>query len=451
MDKKLLLAMQYQCNFAGLAVPWAEIGAIMGEGITGGAVIQHLAKLRLRMVAQNLSVPPPLRRGGAGSRISTSASSASKAKATPTKSGNARNNSKKHHSVKPKKPSKKAAPGEEESEEEDDAWNDDESDEEYGEPLAKRVKTNAKGQMSRTIKKEDSDEEITTPSKAPKRKHSNSKSAPGETTDIYKGGPIDNDSDDDSEVEDESQNGLVAAGAPWLTLEDDFVDHPNTGQKTPYKKKSLIVSLRMTPNDTDAVKDEDTDNDEIEEEVIGGGAENFGDESHVLSNEEVDQQYSNSPYFEGLAAAQLQPASTPNDDNGMYSNLYHAGSQVMPLYSDDQNFVSGFDNTNYTFGSHAGSLPFLNGSNNFQAMPYPIQTSWPSNHSSSVSNETSLNQTPAGTSAGADAGTGYFGNDNFGFFNDANVDYSANDGSEMFNVGSFDGNWVGGGFYGNDF
>ena len=86
MDKKLLLAVQYQCNLVGVAIPWTEIGAIMGEGITGGAVIQHLAKLRARMIAQGLSVPPPLRRGGGGSRISTAFSGGfkGKVKATPT-------------------------------------------------------------------------------------------------------------------------------------------------------------------------------------------------------------------------------------------------------------------------------------------------------------------------------------------------------------------------------
>lgn len=529
MDKKLLLAMQYQCNFAGLAVPWTEIGAIMGEGITGGAVIQHLAKLRIRMVNQGLSVPPPLRRGGAGSRISTSASSAPKAKPTPTKNGNAQtaSNTTKHNSVKSKKSGKKAAPGSDESEEEDDSWNNDESDAEYGEPHAKRAKPNVKGRKSRNIKiEEDSDEEVTTPSNAPKRKHDNSKSTPG------------------GDVEDDSHNGLVAAGAPWLTLEDDYVGHPKTGNKTPYKKKSFIVSLRTNPHKNDAIfKDEDTDDEESEEEVIDGGVESFVDESHILSNEEMNQEFSNSPYnqnFEGLAAAQLEPASDPNDDNGMYNNSYHAGSQAMPfnggLYSNRQTFVNDFDNQynnlsafqasdsifqndglvqsqamagvdnddggNFDMGqlddqgtglfgelgghgvantdffqnngllngigqrhdfsyqtgighnasfNAAGGLPHLNGNNHIQSVPYPIQTSWPSNHS--ASNETSVNQTPAGTSAGADAGTGYFGNEDYslGSFNNANIDYSANDGLDMFDVGNIDGNFVGGGLYGNDF
>lgn len=36
----------------------------MGSNVTEGAIIQHLAKLRLRRVEKNKQVPPPLRRGG---------------------------------------------------------------------------------------------------------------------------------------------------------------------------------------------------------------------------------------------------------------------------------------------------------------------------------------------------------------------------------------------------
>lgn len=496
MDKKLLLAIQYQCNSAGLAVPWTEIGAIMGEGITGGAVIQHLAKLRIRMVAQDLSVPPPLRRGGGGSRLSTSASSAPRAKATPTKNGTTQANPKSTHTkpAKSNKAGKKAASGSDESEEEDDSWNNDESDTEYGEPHAKRAKSNAKGRTSRKIKTEGSDEEIT--AKAPKRKHQSFKSSPRElsaygTTDIN-GNKI----EDDSDVEDDTQSGLSAAGAPWLALEDDYVSHPNTGKKTPYKQKSLIVSLPTISQKIGAVlNDEDTSDDESEEEVAGGEVESVVNNAHVLSNED------NSPYnqnFENLAAAQLEPAPNSNYDNGMYNTSYHVGQQAMPfnggLYADRQTFGDAFDNgnganfdlfstnldeqgaglfaefngtnTNFSFQTdrgygassnafdgNAGGLPFLNGHNQIQPVPYPIQTSWPSNHNSSVSNETSVNQTPAGTSAGADVGTGYFGNGSYGLgsFDNVNIDFSANDGSDMlFDPENFDGNFVGGGLFDND-
>ena len=73
-------------------IPWNKIAALVGPTIPGSAVIQHLAKLRVRMfpntlqhihlvvadtiigmVQQGLSVPPPLRRGS-GQRISTALS-----------------------------------------------------------------------------------------------------------------------------------------------------------------------------------------------------------------------------------------------------------------------------------------------------------------------------------------------------------------------------------------
>lgn len=72
LDKKLILAIQYVCNADGIKVPWNKVGAVMGEGISDGAVVQHLAKLRQRMISLKLSVPPPLRRGG-GYAIQTSA------------------------------------------------------------------------------------------------------------------------------------------------------------------------------------------------------------------------------------------------------------------------------------------------------------------------------------------------------------------------------------------
>ena len=49
MDKKLLLSIQSECNAQGVNIPWNSIAGIVGPTITGSAVIQHLAKLRIRM------------------------------------------------------------------------------------------------------------------------------------------------------------------------------------------------------------------------------------------------------------------------------------------------------------------------------------------------------------------------------------------------------------------
>ncbi|KAL8729255.1 MAG: hypothetical protein Q9166_004876 [cf. Caloplaca sp. 2 TL-2023] len=64
MDKKLLLTVQWACNIKGVKIPWEMVATEMGPTVTAGAVIQHLAKFRSRMVAHGADVPPPLTRGG---------------------------------------------------------------------------------------------------------------------------------------------------------------------------------------------------------------------------------------------------------------------------------------------------------------------------------------------------------------------------------------------------
>ena len=66
LDKTTLLAIQSACNEAGIQLPWARIAEMLGRNITQGAIIQHLAKIRTRMVQEGLEVPPPLKRGGKG-------------------------------------------------------------------------------------------------------------------------------------------------------------------------------------------------------------------------------------------------------------------------------------------------------------------------------------------------------------------------------------------------
>lgn len=63
LDKQLLLTIQSVCNMAGIKIPWDKVGQSMGNNISEGAVVQHLAKLRQRMSGQGLDVPPPLKRG----------------------------------------------------------------------------------------------------------------------------------------------------------------------------------------------------------------------------------------------------------------------------------------------------------------------------------------------------------------------------------------------------
>ena len=72
MNKKLLLAIQYVCSTQGPRLPWNEIGKIVGnkradgrvKDLSEGAITQHLAKMRIKMIDAGEDVPPPLRKGG---------------------------------------------------------------------------------------------------------------------------------------------------------------------------------------------------------------------------------------------------------------------------------------------------------------------------------------------------------------------------------------------------
>lgn len=64
MDRKLLLSIQSACNTSNIKLPWDKIAELMGNDISEGAIVQHLAKTRIRAVEAGLDVPPPLRRGG---------------------------------------------------------------------------------------------------------------------------------------------------------------------------------------------------------------------------------------------------------------------------------------------------------------------------------------------------------------------------------------------------
>ena len=60
VDSKLLLAIQYACEKASIAVPWDDIAHVMGRATTGCGILDHLATTRTRMIARGLEVPPRL-------------------------------------------------------------------------------------------------------------------------------------------------------------------------------------------------------------------------------------------------------------------------------------------------------------------------------------------------------------------------------------------------------
>lgn len=64
LDKQLLLSIHAACASAGIKIPWASVAELMGERISEGAIVQHLAKLRSRMETEGFILPPTPRRSG---------------------------------------------------------------------------------------------------------------------------------------------------------------------------------------------------------------------------------------------------------------------------------------------------------------------------------------------------------------------------------------------------
>lgn len=224
MDKRLLLTIQSECNALNIALPWAEIGQAMGEHISGGAVIQHLAKLRIRMVQQGLAVPPPLKRGGL-SRISTGPSLPRRQASAPNRnlSGARGTTAKKSGNI----ATKRRGPSNEASEESDEDVFDPDSDAEHGKPAAKRAKTAGKKRPSPKMKAEDDDWE-------------DDKEG---TVDVV----VKREEDDGDRV--------VAAGAPFLALEKNVPAKGEVSKKAKIKP-SLVVSLPTRNNGLPPIKKE---------------------------------------------------------------------------------------------------------------------------------------------------------------------------------------------------
>ena len=82
VDQRLLLAIQWACNKQGVKIPYALAATKVGPFVTEGAIVQHLAKLRIRLKEKNEEVPPVLKRGGGNGAdaVSSKASKNTKAK-----------------------------------------------------------------------------------------------------------------------------------------------------------------------------------------------------------------------------------------------------------------------------------------------------------------------------------------------------------------------------------
>lgn len=192
----------------------------MGNNITDGAIIQHLAKLRTRRVGKNKQVPPPLRRGGGYS----GASKTSEAPVTPLSP-----------KLEPEVVTERRA-------------------NQRGQP---KVKVEKRAASKITDISSDSDEEWTSDTPKTKKSKQNRPQKKRKTTPVESEPPVDHvDSDEDATVEpteaSQRSDELVAVGAGFLEFlgddnkaqKEERADTPSEDEDQPDTIKSLIVTLK---------------------------------------------------------------------------------------------------------------------------------------------------------------------------------------------------------------
>jgi hypothetical protein len=69
MAEKLLLVIQYECNRHKIEIPWESVAHRLHPGSSGGAILQHLARLRPTLVAEGHLVPPAPQKPGSKAPI----------------------------------------------------------------------------------------------------------------------------------------------------------------------------------------------------------------------------------------------------------------------------------------------------------------------------------------------------------------------------------------------
>ena len=258
MDIQLLLIVQQVCNQKHIQIPWAEVGSTLGPTISGGAVIQHLAKIRKRRHNAGLPNPEPLRRSG--STLTAPKFDHSKPRLGKAKKG------------KTGKPLLSSSTGEDEDDVEVDKASD--PDESFGEThLAKRSKhsqTSTKAKEKRangknkplTIIKKENHAVLSSPTKRP---HPESQSDPFDTADnehlerhyhdnskrVRLSASSSNENEDDPDL-------YVGKGAPWAKLVNE-------------------------PSDVASSKDEGTSKDSDEESTYGGYGDGVDESSSLIA------------------------------------------------------------------------------------------------------------------------------------------------------------------------
>ncbi|KAK4691819.1 hypothetical protein P7C71_g5267, partial [Lecanoromycetidae sp. Uapishka_2] len=301
LDKKLLLTVQYECNARHIVLPFDAIGKTMGDGITGGAVIQHLAKLRTRMIADKKSVPPPLRRGGHGS----TATGLNTPAATPVKQTRttARSAPAKPSNTRPTKRKAKSMSAESDVDEDYESS----SEVSRGPRTSKRSSNINSG--TRKVKKESSDDDIVTASKRGGYVRSVTPATPAKRAAAAYSG--------DSTVSAEDVNGdrggnhphYIAAGAPFLELENEHLKvklsmNFESGLALLKKIAEANVELESSYDSEDELHDESEAEEEIDgkHDVQGGARVLTQDEAEAEADAEADEDADAEYFDEGRVA-----------------------------------------------------------------------------------------------------------------------------------------------------
>ncbi|MCJ1276157.1 hypothetical protein MMC21_003962 [Puttea exsequens] len=202
MDKLALLSTQYVCSVEGIHIPWNKIAKVIKAGITGGALVQHLAKLRFRMQRAKLPVPPPLRKGAILSKSATTRSAMKKAGGVSKKSKD------------------KKKPNPVLSDSEDDVSLSD-SEEEDQQPEPKR--STKKGSTTAKRKVYYRNEEPTSSNKKTKTQ-------------------VDSESDSEDDTDESDMDDSLAADGPFVAAGASFLELVDDSPQTTVSKK-LIVSF----------------------------------------------------------------------------------------------------------------------------------------------------------------------------------------------------------------
>lgn len=267
-DQRLLLAIQFASNQAGVRLPLAAAGALVGPSVTEGAIVQHLAKLRARLLEAGESVPPPLKRGGgygfaAGpSNTSKSAKAKGKAKA---KANVAR---------KSLKAATESDTDDDEGDEDDSVKNAKGKGKEKARPKGKKPLSKPRSTKTVAIKKESGDEEgsglsVKARGKRPRseleddsddgqgKKLAKMDAAGSPTTRRGTSGSDDNGEEEDEDMQEDweefesegeddddldTAQRTVAAGAPFL---EQNSDHESEYSATWFKPQRRVAKLRI--------------------------------------------------------------------------------------------------------------------------------------------------------------------------------------------------------------